>query len=71
MVERRKNMHREVIDRMSTLGGRFLNTRIPYLADVEKMGLYREPVPCYQPRSAATKAYEELWDEVKQSFPAE
>lgn len=68
MVERRKRMHQDNITKI--LGNKkiscFLMSQIPYLADVEKMGLTREPVAFTSPSSAATKAYESLWQEVKQ-----
>jgi cellulose biosynthesis protein BcsQ len=63
MVDRRKNMHSDTI----TQFGRkkmFLASEIPYLADVEKMGIYRQPVAVSVPSSAAATAYDQLWLEV-------
>ncbi|MDP6775562.1 MAG: AAA family ATPase [Candidatus Latescibacteria bacterium] len=66
MVERRKKMHREILDGAPSLGGQFLTSHIPYSADVEKMGLHRRPVACDRPSSPAALAYQKLWDEIKQ-----
>lgn len=66
MVEKRKNLHMDMIEKMSGKKGSFLKTQIPYSSIVEKMGLHREPVPCYDPQSAAGIAYKELWEEVKE-----
>ena len=66
MVERRKMMHREILEKIPAQDERFLKTHIPYAADVEKMGLHREPVVCFRPSSPATRSYEHLWDEIKQ-----
>jgi len=63
MVERRKKMHWEI---MRQLGGKkgFIPALIPYLADIEKMGLYRQPVNVAFPHSMAAAAYKGLWAEV-------
>jgi len=63
MVERRKNMH---IDTVKSYRKKkvFFRTLIPYLADVEKMGINRTPVAVSTPGSAATMAYDRLWMEI-------
>ncbi|WP_457572938.1 ParA family protein [Desulfolithobacter sp.] len=63
MVEKRKNMHGEMMRQLEGQPG-ILRSRIPFLADVEKMGLYRQPVTAALPASAASAAYRELWDEI-------
>ena len=65
MVEKRKKMHRGIMEKMSNQDGRFLNSRIPYTADVEKMGIYREPLLCFRPKSIAARSYGDLWAEIK------
>ncbi|MEJ2719544.1 MAG: ParA family protein [bacterium] len=64
MAETRKRMHRDLIDRMSASDTRFFRTVIPYLSDIEKMGLEREPVASSKPRSLAARRYHELWKEI-------
>lgn len=63
MAERRKKMHVEMMLAMAKKP-RVLQTPIPYLADVEKMGIYRQPVTAALPNSVATKAYLSLWQEI-------
>lgn len=65
MVEIRKNMHLETIERMRSSDYQILKSEIPYLADVEKMGIHREPVTRTLPNSRASRAYAALWQEIK------
>lgn len=67
MVESRKKMHRQIMDASRDRFSGILPTVIPYLAQVEQMGLHREPVPASAPRSRATLAYEGLWSELQKS----
>jgi cellulose biosynthesis protein BcsQ len=65
MVDRHKKMHKEL---MATVAGEFngvLQSFIPYLAVIEKMGLYREPVAVFSPKSVASKSYQNLWHKVQ------
>jgi len=64
MVEQQKKVHKDVIREMEE-NGHFLKCPIPYAADIEKMGIYRQPIACTQPSSKATSSFEELWDELK------
>jgi cellulose biosynthesis protein BcsQ len=57
-------MHRELAAAASARFPGMLAAAIPYTADVERMGLAREPVPAFAPRSEAAKAYQSLWAEV-------
>jgi chromosome partitioning protein len=68
MVEKHKAMHRETIQTLRDQDRRFLHSPIPYLADIEKMGLYRAPVSVFAPRSEAAQAYQQLWAECQQRF---
>jgi chromosome partitioning protein len=63
MAEKRKKMHLELMQAMQRKTG-VLHSVIPYSADIERMGIYRQPVAAAQPASAAAKAYEKLWNEV-------
>ncbi len=45
-----------------------LNTSVPYVTDIEKMGLYRQPVPAYLPDSKAGKTYTDLWQEIEEEL---
>jgi chromosome partitioning protein len=63
MVDVRKNMH---IDTMSELikDKKFFSNYIPYLSDVEKMGIYQAPLGDFAPNSYAAQCYSDLWDEI-------
>ena len=65
MVEIRKTLHQQTMQKLTDEGGNIFATRIPYRSDVEKMGVYREPVPISSPLSDSTRAYEELWREIE------
>jgi cellulose biosynthesis protein BcsQ len=64
MADRRKRLHREVIDTMSREGTRVAGTVIPALAIIEQMAERRAPVTAFAPTSRAAKCYEQLWAEV-------
>lgn len=63
MVDRRKNMH---VDTVSAYRKKkiFFRTLVPYLAEVEKMGITRQPVALSQPGSTSATAYDKLWMEI-------
>ncbi len=69
MVEKRKKMHVEMMRRMARKKW-VLPIAIPYLADVEKMGIYRQPVVAALPKSAATAAYRQLWKKIRKNLDA-
>lgn len=65
LVDRRKKLHRETCALIQQTFDRVLQSAIPYLSEIEQMGLTREPVPAIAPKSAATLAYQRLWSEVE------
>jgi cellulose biosynthesis protein BcsQ len=65
MVDLKKNMHREIMASVSGESERVMKSHIPYMAQVEKMGSYREPVPVFSPGSTATASYRSLWEEIR------
>lgn len=67
MVDRRKKLHREVIDDVGRRR-RVLRSRIPAATDVERMGPRRKPVGAFAPHSRSANAYKELWAEAKARF---
>jgi chromosome partitioning protein len=64
MVDGRKRLHREVMEELASGGHPLLRTAIPAASDIERMGLHRNVVTQFAPRSRASRAYEELWGEV-------
>jgi chromosome partitioning protein len=65
MVDGRKRLHREVMERLTDEHDTVLETFIPAAADVERMGLRRTVIAEFAPRSRAALAYRALWDEVR------
>ena len=65
MVEIRKNMHKDLIEELKKRYPFFLNNKIPYSSVVEKMGIHREPLGSFSPRSVPAQQYQALWGEVK------
>jgi chromosome partitioning protein len=66
MVDGRKRLHREVIERMAGEHREVLRTAIPASADVERMGSRRTVLDEFAPRGRAALAYRELWREVRE-----
>jgi chromosome partitioning protein len=65
MVEKRKKLHRELMETLPKKKKRFLKTVIPYSSVVERMGVQRAPVGEFDPRSVAAQAFGSLWAEIK------
>ncbi len=65
MAEKRKSMHLDTIGKYRKYK-LFMKAVIPYMAEVEKMGITRKPVGAVRSRSVASLAYERLWKEVEQ-----
>jgi chromosome partitioning protein len=65
MVDRRKRLHREVMERLRAGSPSVLETVIPSSVEVERMGVKRDVVAAFAPRSPAALAYEALWEDVQ------
>ncbi|MFY2826300.1 ParA family protein [Ruegeria sp. MALMAid1280] len=66
MVQRRKTLHLETMEKMrKAYKKRFLQSEIPFAADIERMGQNRAPVSIFAGRSAASVAYQALFDELE------
>jgi len=65
MVDLRKNLHNEVMAELYK-DKRFFENYIPYLSDVEKMGIHRGPIESFAKSSYAARCYRDLWDEIKE-----
>ena len=65
MVDGRKRLHREVVDRLRAERKDLAATVIPALSVVEQMAVHRAPLPVFAPRSRVTRSYESLWEEVR------
>lgn len=70
LVDRRKSLHRAMLDNdLPLLADRF-STAIPYAAAIERMAEERAPVADFAPRSAAAQAFGALWAELRGRFVA-
>ena len=65
MADRRKRLHRDVIDSIPRDGTRVSDTVIPALSIIEQMAERRAPVPAFAPTSRAALCYEQLWAEMR------
>ncbi|MDP1774514.1 MAG: ParA family protein [Methylobacter sp.] len=64
MADRRKKMHRDIMDNLTQSHPEILATAIPYASDIERMGLERMPLGGYIKKSQSTVAYDALWQEI-------
>jgi chromosome partitioning protein len=65
MVDRRKRLHRDVIEQLRGQWPGVLRSEIPASAEIERMGARRAVVAAYAPGGKAAQAYEALWEELK------
>ena len=65
MVDNRKTLHRELVEKITAENDDVLTTRIPATSDIERMGVHRAPVASTAPRSRSAVAYPDLWAEIK------
>ncbi len=65
MVERRKKLHRECMEKLADGVDRVCRSVIPYLSDVEWMGVRMKPVVVFRPSSPASEAFRSLWAELR------
>ena len=68
MVDRRKKMHRAIVDSPPDYMKNLLQTSIPYDSNVERMGTKRTPLAEYAPNSRSARCYEDLWEDIKQQL---
>lgn len=64
MVDRRKGLHRQIVDEPSGHFAEMLKTPIPYASEVERMGIEKAPLGSFAGRCPAASAFENLWREV-------
>lgn len=65
MVDVRKNMHKDVMGEL-VKDKRFFEYYIPYLSDIEKMGISHAPIEAFARSSYAATCYRALWNEIKE-----
>jgi len=65
MVDRRKKLHKEISQALSSQRAEVAATAIPALSMIERMSVERSPVTVFAPRSSAARAYRSLWSELR------
>jgi chromosome partitioning protein len=66
LVDRRKRLHRELVEIVPRKNPGMLKNTIPNASEVERMGIERAPVASFAHRSRAADAYGLLWSEVRE-----
>jgi chromosome partitioning protein len=69
MVDRRKRLHRDIVENLPAERGDVAAASVPALSLVEQMAVHRAPLPVYAPRSRAAQCYEQLWQEISSLTP--
>ncbi len=64
MVDKRKKLHRELIIEFAADHPELLRSYIPYLSEIEQMGVHRAPVGAYSPRGPGGRAFDSLWQAI-------
>jgi chromosome partitioning protein len=65
LADRRRRLHRELIESVQLTRPETLSAPVPYSADVERMGVALAPVVKFAPSCAASQAYESIWRELQ------
>ncbi len=71
MVDRRKNLHKEVTASLREDYPMILQTEIPYSSEIEQMSLRRAPIPSYSPKSQSGRRFAALWAEIERGMLGE
>jgi chromosome partitioning protein len=66
MVDRRKRLHRQVVESLPAGRGDIAAAVVPAATEVELMGVDRAPVVVRWPRSRGARAYSALWVELRE-----
>jgi cellulose biosynthesis protein BcsQ len=66
MVDHRKSLHHETMQTFYS-NRLFFKNYIPYLSDVEKMGVHQQPLFEYANSSYAAQCYRDLWKEIRKT----
>lgn len=65
MVDRRRKLHKEVLEGFGRDHPELLRTSIGYSSMVELMGRQRAPLQCFAASSEPARAFDALWDEIE------
>ncbi|MBE0485904.1 ParA family protein [Marinobacter sp.] len=70
MVDRRKNLHKELMARGPELLGNPMAVAIPYASVVERMGEEGLPLELLAPSSPAAEVYRKMWQSIRKDIGA-
>ncbi|HEX4649101.1 MAG TPA: ParA family protein [Steroidobacteraceae bacterium] len=65
MVDRRRTLHREMIESARAEFPAMLATEVPYWSEIERMSVRRAPLPACAAASEAARVYAALWNEIR------
>jgi len=65
MVDARKSIHQNMMKKLTREMPNLCHSAIPFLADIEKMGIYRKPLAEFNPKSKASASFKALWKEIE------
>lgn len=68
MVDRRKNLHKELVERGPELLGNPLRVAVPYASVVERMGEEGLPLELLAPGSPAADVYRKMWQSIRKDL---
>lgn len=68
MYERRKNLHNETITEFMVAHHETIDVAIPFLSEIERMGVYRRPYADAHPESEITYLYKQIWKAIKKKL---
>jgi cellulose biosynthesis protein BcsQ len=68
MVDRRKELHRSIVDTPPGYIENLLQTAIPYDSNVERMGTHRAPLAEFAPNTRSARCYQALWEDIKRQL---
>jgi cellulose biosynthesis protein BcsQ len=70
MVDRRKALHKEIVESLRRRYAAILDAEVPYGTAFERVTLRRAPIEAYAPASFAADVYRSLWREVDMRLQA-
>jgi chromosome partitioning protein len=68
MYERRKNLHNESIEEFMKKHRETIDVAIPYISEIERMGVYRRPFVNAHPENEISFLYRQLWKSIKRKL---
>lgn len=68
MVDRRKNLHREILGQSAELLGTPVNVAVPYASVVERMGEEGKPLELLASNTPAAAEFRKLWESVRKDL---